>query len=85
MHVSAHAGRIRRAAMERESAGMKTVYLYGMRSRGFSPGCQPKEGWIDTEVDPLDEYWNVLVYARPLSDQELKDYELDFIGKRLRP
>lgn len=60
------------------------VYLYGMRARGFSPGCQPTEGWLDTETDPLDEYHNVLVYSRQLDEKELREYELDYIGKRQR-
>lgn len=60
------------------------VYLYGMRARGFSPGCQPAEGWLDTETDPLDEYHNVLVYSRQLEEKELREYELDYIGKRQR-
>lgn len=58
------------------------LYIYGMRLRGFSPGAQPKEGWVDTETDPLDEYWNVLVYNRRLTDKECEDYELDRIGTR---
>lgn len=68
-----------------ESNGKSTpVYLYGMRTRGFSPGCQPTEGWLDTETDPLDEYHNVLVYSRQLDEKELREYELDYIGKRHR-
>lgn len=58
------------------------LYVYGMRLRGFSPGCQPKEGWIDTEADPLDDYWNILIYNRKLSDQECKEYDLDYLGMR---
>lgn len=64
---------------------MSKVYKYGMRLRGFSPGAQPKEGWLDTEVDPLDDYWNILVYARKLSEEECRQYDLDYLGSRRRP
>ena len=63
---------------------MAKVYVYGMRVRGFSPGAQPKEGWLDTEVDPLDDYWNVLLYSRPLKRKECEEYDLDFLGVRQR-
>lgn len=58
------------------------TYFYGMRLRGFSPMCQPKEGLVD--VLPETEcggrwYYNVLQYNRKLTDQELADYELDFL------
>ena len=55
------------------------VFKYGMRSRGFSPGCQPVDGLICAEDDPLQDYHNVLVYDRMLSRDEVKAYELDFI------
>ena len=62
---------------------MAKKYVYGMRNRGFSPGAQPKEGLVDAETDPFDEYWNILVYNRRLTDKECKDYELDRLGQRL--
>ena len=64
---------------------METVHVYGMRLRGFSPGAQPKDGWIETEEDPLGDYWNILVYNRKLTDKEVKDYDLDSLGKRVTP
>lgn len=64
---------------------MKTVYLYGMRLRGFSPGCQPTNGFIDCREDIMGEYYNVLAYNRMLTRQEMRDYDLDFIGKRQKP
>lgn len=68
-------------------AGQKRVkkFRYGMRMRGFSPGCQPKEGFLDVEVDPTEKYYNILVYSRRLTDKELSDYELDDINKSARP
>lgn len=56
-------------------------YYYGMRLRGFSIGCQPKDGFIDREDDVSGRYYDILIYDRQLTDKELQDYELDFIGK----
>lgn len=61
---------------------MKQVYKYGMRLRGFSPGAQPKEGFIDREDDPLGDYWDILIYNRKLTEKECSDYDLDSLGKR---
>lgn len=55
-------------------------YRYGMRLRPFSIGCQPMEGLKRCEDDPKGKYWDVLIYNRELSDNELAEYELDFIG-----
>jgi len=60
---------------------MKVVYTYGMRLRGFSIGCQPKDGFIERRDDMSSLYYDVLVYDRKLSQQELLDYELDYIGQ----
>lgn len=54
-------------------------YRYGMRLRGFSPGCQPKEGLLRREDDPSGKYYDIIVYDRQLTSKELRDYELDFI------
>lgn len=51
-------------------------YRYGMRLRGFSPGCQPKEGLVGREDGGM-KYHDIVVYSRPLTDRELDDYELD--------
>ena len=51
-------------------------YRYGMRLRGFSPGCQPKEGLVGREDGGM-KYHDIVVYSRPLSDRELDDYEMD--------
>lgn len=60
------------------------VYKYGMRLRGFSPGCQPMRGFIEREDDILSEYHDVLVYDRPLGKKELEEYELDYLGNLVR-
>lgn len=56
-------------------------YKYGMRLRGFSIGCQPREGFYDREDDPTGKYWDILTYSRKLTDKELQEYELDYIGE----
>lgn len=52
-------------------------YRYGMRLRGFSIGCQPKEGLLRREDSHSDRYYDILVYGRPLTEQECREYELD--------
>lgn len=60
----------------------KILYTYGMRSRGYSIGCQPREGFVAADDDCLGEYHNVLLYNRKLTDEECRDYDLDYLGKR---
>lgn len=57
------------------------VYVYGMRARGYSLGCQPREGFLERLDDVSDSYYDILVYERHLSAAELRDYELDFLGE----
>lgn len=52
-------------------------YFYGMRLRGFSHGCQPMNGLVDHYPDMSGKYYDVLVYDRQLTDEEVKNYELD--------
>ena len=54
-------------------------YKYGMRLRGFSPGCQPKEGFMERRDDPTGRYYDILVYDRMLTEKEIRDYELDYL------
>ena len=54
-------------------------YKYGMRLRPFSIGCQPMDGLVEVMVD--NRYWNILIYDRKLTDQEVSDYELDYLGE----
>lgn len=61
---------------------LTTVYKYGMRLRGFSPGCQPREGFLCREDDTTGKYYDVIAYDRKLSDKEVSDYELDYLGER---
>ena len=57
---------------------MTKRYVYGMRLRGCSPGAQPR-GFIEVRDDISGLYHDILVYPRRLTDDELRDYELDFL------
>ena len=57
------------------------TYKYGMRLRGFAPMCQPMSGLEGREDDPSGRYHDILVYNRKLSQDELRAYELDYIGE----
>lgn len=52
-------------------------YRYGMRLRGFSIGCQPMKGLLRREDDTTGKYWDILVYDRELTKDEIHDYELN--------
>lgn len=54
-------------------------WIYGMRLRGFSIGCQPMRGLLERRDDVKGTYWDLLVYDRKLTEQEIRDYELEFI------
>ena len=56
------------------------LYYYGMRLRGFSPGCQPMDGLIERQDDWTGKYWDVLVYDRILSKPDCEHYDLEFIA-----
>lgn len=56
------------------------LYKYGMRLRGLSPMCQPTSGLAVAE-DGDSKYYNYLYYERKLTNKEVEDYELDFIGE----
>lgn len=55
------------------------MFLYGMRQRGFSVGCQPK-GVVERRDDIDGKYWDLIVYDRELTEKEVSDYELDYLG-----
>ena len=60
------------------------IYTYGMRLRGFSPGCQPMAGLVERRDDPKRKYHDLLLYDRELSEKEMRDYELDFVQAEIR-
>ena len=57
------------------------MYKYGMRLRGFAPLCQPKNGLLFVRDDPKGRYYDILLYNRKLTEQELREYELDYLGE----
>ena len=64
-----------------QDRGERMRYLYGMRLRGFSPGCQPMTGLVDVDYDESGRFYDILIYDRQLTDQELRDYELTEVGE----
>lgn len=56
-------------------------FRYGMRLRGFSPGCQPREGFLKREDDPAGRYWDIIIYNRELTEREVRIYELDDLNE----
>lgn len=56
-------------------------YFYGMRLRGFAPLCQPMNGLIEAEYDESGSFYTILTYNRELTEKEVKDYELEYIGQ----
>ena len=79
---AARAERAAAAAVEKyNEAHCNPEYRYGMRMRGFSIGCQPKAGLIRREDCDNGEYYDIIVYDRPLSELEIRDYELDDLQK----
>ena len=56
------------------------AHKYGMRLRGFSPGCQPLDGLIDVRDDKTGKYHDILYYSRELTEKETANYELDYLG-----
>ncbi|MFJ8528382.1 hypothetical protein [Bacillus sp. NPDC094106] len=61
---------------------MSKLYWYAYRLRGCAPGCQPK-GFVDRN-DAYGKFGSI-AYDRPLTEQEISDYELDEIteGKQM--
>ena len=56
------------------------IFKYGMRLRGCSPGCQPTWGYIGRADDLMGKYYDIIRYDRALTEQERKQYELDYLG-----
>ncbi len=65
-----------KAALREYMENHPKEYRYGMRLRGFSPGAQPKDV-LRREDDQTGKYHDIIVYDRPLSSDEIADYELD--------
>ena len=58
------------------------MYVYGMRLRGFSIGCQPMKGFVEARDDPERRYHDILVYDRKLTEEEVRDFEFDYLGQQ---
>lgn len=58
------------------------MYVYGMKLRGFSLGCQPMDGLVEWKDEELG-YHSVLWYLRKLTKEERDEYELDYLGEEL--
>ena len=54
-------------------------YLYGMKNRGYSLGCQPRKGLVERKDSDNKDYFDLLVYSRKLTEEEVKSYELELI------
>lgn len=55
------------------------IYIYGMRLRGYAPGCQPLRGLVDRRKDKTKKYYDILYYDRELTDDEVYMFELDYL------
>lgn len=58
------------------------MYKYGMKERGYSIGCQPS-GVIDCEnfSNKSNGYWSYIYYKEKLNDEQVRRYELDYLGE----
>lgn len=54
----------------------RSEFVYGMKSRGYSIGCQPMDGLIRTQPDANRNFHDILVYNRELTDDEVRHYSL---------
>jgi len=55
------------------------MFVYGMKSRGFSPGCQPMAGLVERRDDPSGKYYDLLCYTYSLSADDMWQYDLVFV------
>lgn len=55
------------------------MWMYGMKMRPFGIGCQPKDGLVK-QYETKGKYYNILVYNRRLTKEEIYQYELDCLG-----
>lgn len=56
------------------------TYYYRLRPPGI--GCQPKNGLIAIDYNSVNigrEYWGSVTYNRPLTKNEMYNYDLDYI------
>ena len=58
------------------------IYTYTFRTRGLSPGAQPK-GFVSD--NPSEGKFGSVSYDRPLTEKEIRDYELVPVNKSIPP
>jgi len=52
-------------------------YKYGMKHRPFGIGCQPRGVASVVDCNKAEtSYYNIIVYNRELTDQEINSFEL---------
>ena len=62
------------------------LYQYACRLRPPAPGAIPKRNLYAVHDGHISisgtdrHYWGLVDYTQPLTDEELDEYELDFIG-----
>ena len=49
-------------------------YYYGMRLRGYAPGCQPMDGLVKRIDDKTNVFYDILEYDRELAEDEADLY-----------
>lgn len=54
-------------------------YRYGMMERGCSLNTQPSVGFLRRENDDTGRYFDIIVYNRPLTEEEMEDWSLEAI------
>lgn len=58
----------------------ETGYAYGMKLRGYSLGAQPR-GAVERIDDPTGKYYDIVVYNDPLTTDQIRGYDLEYVGK----
>lgn len=61
-------------------------HIYGMKFRGFSPMAQPNGAIDHMDIDKAKYgFYSLVGYDRQLSDDEVEDYELTYLGIYMPP
>lgn len=77
--------------MKTQKFALKTQkYYYGMHSRPFDLGCQPKDARCVQDANlthpkGLSDFYNIIELDRPLTPMEVRNFELyDFTYERIK-
>lgn len=71
----AGAAYMRALAVQADAEAPATEFAYGMRSRPFGIGAQPK-GFVRVDEDDKRARWGVIFYGAPLTADEIYSFEL---------